>query len=263
MNYQETIQKAVQEFYDVTKAFAASRHYTLSYWWVKSNFGLDLNDEKVRDDIWEMTCSSKFCDLIQTLDFDNNKKEVMVMLWWSNNKKKYTINDYKEFCNNALESPPLDDFDDGNIDEEEWYKTHKIHIMVGNHDMELDYYADNVTEIYGALEEMYQIEKEINPDIKIFSDFDVYGHQYNYDEMKVITVLSAIDVNKELDYDDYMYIAEAVYVHWIDGRDASEDAKYQKYPWLEFQSSNEDNYIQLYAERVLPKFIELYKEVVL
>ena len=189
-------------------------------------------------------------------------EELVLMKAEVKEMKKYTINDYKEFCNNALELPPLDDFYDGKVDEIEWYKTHKIHIVVDNHDMELDYYADNVTEIYSALEEMYKIEKEVNPDIKIFSDFDVYEHQYNYDEMKVITVLSTIDVNKELDYEDYMRIAEAVYAHWVDGRDASEDAKYKKYPWLEFQSSNEDNYIQLYAERVLPKFIELYKEVV-
>ena len=177
--------------------------------------------------------------------------------------KKYTIYDYKDFNNNAIVLPPLDDFYEGKINEEEWYENHKIHIMVDGHDMELDYHADNVTEIYRALEEMYKIEKEVNPDIKIFSDFDVYNHQYNYEEMKVITVLSTIDVNRELDYEDYMCIAEAVYAHWIDGRDASEDAKYKKYPWLEFQSSNEEGYIQLYAERVLPKFIELYKEVVL
>ena len=177
--------------------------------------------------------------------------------------KKYTIDDYKEFCNDVLVLPPLDDFYDGNIDETEWYESHKIHITVGNHDMELEHYADNVTVIYIALKEMYEIEKQVNPDIKIFSDFDVYEHQYNYEEMKVITVLSTIDVNRELDYEDYVRIAEAVYSHWVDGRDTSEDAKYKKYPWLEFQSSNEDGYIQLYAERVLPKFIELYKEVVL
>lgn len=75
--------------------------------------------------------------------------------------KKYTIDQYKEFCNEALVLPPLDDFYDGNIDEQEWYKNHKIHITVDNHDMELEYYADNVTEIYRALEEMYEIEMEV------------------------------------------------------------------------------------------------------
>ena len=174
--------------------------------------------------------------------------------------KKYTINQYKEFCNDALVLPPLDEFEDGSVDETEWYETHKIHIVVDNHDIELNYYADNVSEIYGALKEMYEIEKEVNPDIKIFGGFDVYEHKYSYDEMKVISVLSTIDDARQLDYEDWMYIAEAVYAHWMDGRDESEDIKYAKYPWLEFQNDQEDGYIQLYAERVLPNFIKLYKE---
>ena len=75
--------------------------------------------------------------------------------------KKYTIDQYKEFCNDALEMPPLDEFEDGSIDEDEWYEIHKIHITVGNHDMEINYYADNVSEIYGAIKEMYEIEMEV------------------------------------------------------------------------------------------------------
>lgn len=160
MTYQEQIKKVVQEFYDVTKTFATSRHYTISYWWVESNFGLDLSDQKVRDDVWEMSNSIEFMDLFQALDFDDDKKEVLIMIWESNKKKKYTIDNYKEFCNNALVLPPLDEFDDGSIDEKKWYETHKIHITVDNHDMELDYLADNVTEIYSALQEVYEIEME-------------------------------------------------------------------------------------------------------
>lgn len=97
---------------------------------------------------------------------------------------------------------------------------------------------------------------------KIFSKFDVYEHQYNYDEMKVMCVLSQIAARNDtvFNYEDLMRITEAVYSHWIDGRDASEDEKYAKYPWLEFENSEEDGYIQFYASRVLPKFIELYKE---
>lgn len=163
MNYQEQIKKAVQEFYDVTKAFASSRHYTLSYWWVESNFGLDLSDKQIRDDVHEMSYSDEFCDLIQTLDFDNDKKEVLVMMWASNNKKKYTIDNYEEFCKNALQAPPIEEFEDGSIDEEEWYKAHNIHIITGNHDIELVYHADNVNEIEWALKEMYEAEYDGPP----------------------------------------------------------------------------------------------------
>lgn len=49
--------------------------------------------------------------------------------------------------------------------------------------------------------------------------------------------------------------------HWIDGRDDSENGKYAAFPWLEFQSTEEEGYIQAYAKRTLPEFIKLYKEV--
>ena len=152
MAYQETIKKAVQEFYDVTKAFASSRHYTLSYWWVESNFGLDLSDKKVRDDVHEMSYSDEFCDLIQTVDFDDDKKEVTIMIWASNNKKKYTLKEWKTFCKEALGMPPFED--DEQL--EEWFDTHKIHITANNCVMELDYDADAVNEIEFALQEIYE-----------------------------------------------------------------------------------------------------------
>lgn len=157
MNYQEQIKKVVQEFYDVTKAFATSRHYTLSYWWVESNFGLNLSDPKVQSDVWEMSYSNDFCDLIQTLDFDDDKKEITIMIWASNNKKKYTLKNWKEFCKDALVMPPLED--DEQL--EEWFDTHKIHITANNCVMELEYDADAVNEIEFALQE---INEAINGD---------------------------------------------------------------------------------------------------
>jgi hypothetical protein len=163
MNYQEQIRKAVQEFYDVTRAFATSRHYTISYRWVESKLGLDLSDKKVRDDVHEMSYSDEFCDLIQAVDFDDDKKEILIMIWESNNKKKYTLDNYEEFCKNALQAPPIEQFEDGSIDEAEWYKEHNIHIITGNHDIELGYFADNVNEIEWALAEMYAAENDGNP----------------------------------------------------------------------------------------------------
>ncbi len=189
MNYREQIKKAVQEFYDVTKAFASSRHYTLSYWWVESNFGLDLNDEKVRSDVHEMSYSDDFCDLIQTVDFDNDKKEVLIMTWESNNKKKYTIDNYEEFSKNALVMPPIEQFEDGSVDEDEWYKQHKIHITVGNHDIELDYHADNVNEIEFALKEMYEVEK----DFKYATTGNTVGSEYRDATWKDILRFAVLD----------------------------------------------------------------------
>jgi hypothetical protein len=189
MNYQEQIKKAVQEFYDVTKAFATSRHYTLSYWWVESNFGLDLNDKQIRSDVHEMTYSDEFCDLIQTVDFDDDKKEVLIMIWESNNKKKYTIDNYEEFSKNALAMPPIEQFEDGSIDEEQWYKDHMIHITVGNHDIELDYHADNVNEIGFVLREMYEVEK----DYKYATTGNTIGSEYRNATWKDILRFYVLD----------------------------------------------------------------------
>ena len=61
----------------------------------------------------------------------------------------------------------------------------------------------------------------------IFSQFDVYDKKYTYDEMKVMCVLSAFPDIDSLGYEDLMRICEAVYSHWIDGRDSSENEKYE------------------------------------
>jgi hypothetical protein len=72
--------------------------------------------------------------------------------------------------------------------------------------------------------------------MKIFHDFDVYDCRYTYDEAKVICLLGGMPEAEDLDYEDCMRIADAVYWHWLDGRDATEDEKYAMYHWLEFQS---------------------------
>ena len=160
MTYQEQIRMIVTFLYNETKCFATSSTYHIPYKKIESAYSLWVGTKTVQSDIRE-EFGKNHLDRIQALDFDDTKEEVIVMIWETNQRKKYTINDYKEFCNNALELPPLDEFNDGSIDEEEWYRTHKIHITVDNHDMELDYLADNVTEIYSVLKEIYEIEMEV------------------------------------------------------------------------------------------------------
>jgi hypothetical protein len=96
--------------------------------------------------------------------------------------------------------------------------------------------------------------------MKIFSDFDVYEHKYTYDEAKVMCVIGeccwAYD---DFDYEDLCRIAEAIYAHWANDDERSEE-KVEEYPWLEFQSFEEEGYIQKYASRVVTEFIKLYKE---
>ena len=95
--------------------------------------------------------------------------------------------------------------------------------------------------------------------MKIFSDFDVYEHNYTYDEMKVMSVLSTMNEVDGFDYEDLCCIAEAVYVHWANP-DEIEEEKIKLFPWIEIKGDDEYGYIQAYAHRVLPEFIKLYKE---
>lgn len=92
--------------------------------------------------------------------------------------KKYTIKDCEEFCQNVLVMPPLDEFLGGVINEQQWYEDHKIHIVVDNHIMELEYNADNVTEIDCAIKEMYETEMNLR-DATI-------GNEYRVAELKDI-----------------------------------------------------------------------------
>ena len=156
MTYQEQVKKTVQAFYDVTKAFASSRHYTFAYQWVDSSFGLNLSNPEVRDDVWEMSCSNEFCDLIQTLDFDDDKEEVLVMIWekgkGGHKMRKYTLKDYEKFCKNALVCPPFEDDESW----QKWIDEHKIQIIANGCEIELDYDADAVNEIEFALREIHE-----------------------------------------------------------------------------------------------------------
>jgi hypothetical protein len=162
MTYKEQIHAVLGFMYNETKCFATSSTYHIPYEKIKNAYSMWIGDVKVQEDIAEEWCDSKYMDKIQALDFDDTKQEVVVMIWESNDKKKkYTIDNYEEFCKEALQAPPIEEFMDGSIDEAEWYKHNMIHITVGNHDIELDYNADSVNEIEYALREMYEVERDI------------------------------------------------------------------------------------------------------
>lgn len=158
MTYQEHIKMVVTFLYNETKCFATSSTYHIPYEKIKNAYSLWVGNENVQSDIRE-EFGKNHLDRIQALDFDDIKEEVVVMIWESNNKiKKYTIDNYEEFCKEALVMPPFDDEPD---DWEQWYDEHEIHITVGNHNIALDYNADNVNEIEYALREMYEVEMDI------------------------------------------------------------------------------------------------------
>lgn len=74
---------------------------------------------------------------------------------------------------------------------------HKIHIIVGNHDMELDYNADNVNELDAAIKEMYAVEK----DIKYATTGNTVGNKYRPAELKDV-----IQVAIQNDWNEWGYI---------------------------------------------------------
>lgn len=66
--------------------------------------------------------------------------------------KCYTLKECKEFCEEAFICPPLED-DEEVLDE--WFETHKVHIIVNDCDMELEYDADTINNIEFTLKEIY------------------------------------------------------------------------------------------------------------
>ena len=66
--------------------------------------------------------------------------------------KKYTLKNYKEFCNDALIMPPFED--DDQLDE--WFENHKVHIIANDCYMELEYDADTINEIEYSLKEIHE-----------------------------------------------------------------------------------------------------------
>lgn len=152
MTYKEQIHAVLGFMYNETKCFATSSTYHIPYNTIVNAYNIQIANKKVQDDIKEEWCDSKYMDKIQALDFDDTKEEVIVMIWETNAKKKYTLNNYEEFCKDALIMPPFED--DEQI--EEWFDTHKIHIIANGCDMELEYDADTINEIEFSLKEIHR-----------------------------------------------------------------------------------------------------------
>ena len=152
MTYTEQINAILGFMYNETKRFATSSTYHIPYNTIVNVYNIRIADKKVQSDIREEWCDSKYMDKIQALDFDDAKEEVIVMIWETNAKKKYTLENYEEFCKDAFIMPPFDD--DEQI--EEWFDTHKIHIIANGCDMELEYDADTINEIEFSLREIHE-----------------------------------------------------------------------------------------------------------
>lgn len=95
-------------------------------------------------------------DEYNTLSNNMNYYADIITIEEEDEMKKYELKDYKEFCRDALVCPPIDEFEGGTIDEDEWYKRHDIKITCDNHEINIGYGADEVNEIEFALREIYE-----------------------------------------------------------------------------------------------------------
>lgn len=114
--------------------------------------------------------------------YDDSDAVVPTKLKEEKDMKKYTINDYEAFSREALDVPPIEQFEDGTIDEGKWYEDNKIIIIKGEHQMEIDYTADSANEIDAALKEMYEVEM----DIRYSTTGNTVGSEYRPAELKDI-----------------------------------------------------------------------------
>ena len=146
--------------------------------------------------------------------------------------KKYTIRNCEEFCKNALGYPPFEEFENGSIDEKEWYDTHQIHIIVGNHDMELEYNADNATEIEGAIKEMYEMEKDMMDVVtefktKLAEAFKTHMFMQDRDHHTINELLYVLEHDSRFGKEDFNISIQRLDNRWwsIPGLDAFVDIK--------------------------------------
>lgn len=122
------------------------------------------NDKKIEKTMWELhsfinTWSEAADDGICDAYTDNFIEAVIdtaaklkKLYWEEKEMKKFKLKDYKEFCKEALICPPFED--DEQI--EEWFETHKVHIIANDCVMELEYDADTINEIEFSLKEIHE-----------------------------------------------------------------------------------------------------------
>ena len=115
-------------------------------------------------------------DIVEELLKTKTEKEE----WEETEMKRYELKDYKEFCREALVCPPIDEFEEGTIDEEEWYEQHYIKISTGNHEINIGYGADEVNEIEYALREIHEAVLGSGE----ATTGNTFGSQYRQSELK-------------------------------------------------------------------------------
>ena len=196
MTYQDKVESIAKFLYDETNRCATSLTHHISFARINGLYGVDMNDEELQGDVYGEV-GENYVDMITNIDIDTVAKEIVIMLYEKQIDKvySYTLENYKDFCRNALQAPPIEDFEEGKIDECEWYKNNMIHIKVGNHDIALDYCADNVNEVEWALNEMYDAEHDGDP-----TTGNTVGSEYPNATWKDILKVAVLMIFERNDY---------------------------------------------------------------
>lgn len=89
--------------------------------------------------------------------------------------KVFDLQQSKDFIEQALDMPPVEEMDEGLIDADKWFEDHKIRISTGDHQIVLDYNADTVMGLTDYLKEQYENEcyaykepKKSKPKVKVY-----------------------------------------------------------------------------------------------
>lgn len=89
--------------------------------------------------------------------------------------KVFDLKQCKDFIEQALDMPPVEEMDMGLIDADKWFKDHKIRISTGDHQIVLDYNADTVMGLTDYLKEQYENEcyiykesKKLKSKVKVY-----------------------------------------------------------------------------------------------
>lgn len=89
--------------------------------------------------------------------------------------KVFDLEQCKDFIEQALDMPPVEEMDMGIIDADKWFEDHKIRISTGDHQIVLNFNADTVMGLIDYFEEQYENEcynykepKKSNLKVKVY-----------------------------------------------------------------------------------------------
>lgn len=102
--------------------------------------------------------------------------------------------------------------------------------------------------------------------MELFKNREIYEYSFNYEEVKIVMVVSEVAISNKiiLDYEDICIIARNIYAYWNDPLpDEKFDILLKMFPWMETKPETEDGqYSQAYARRTALNYIRLYQLMV-